>query len=253
MAETSLSTILVQGVDLCEDVLGKVSFADFTYFEIMGHFPDQSRSRLFDAMLITLVEHGLTPSAITARLTFLGAPEAVQGAVAAGLLGIGEGFVGTMEGAARLLHAHVNPGADLDEEASVELAVEIVQACLEQGSAVPGLGHPVHKDGDPRTAKLFKLASELGLASNYVQVAAALPDAFARVKGLRLPLNATGALGALVCEMGIPIRLGRGLGLVARAAGLLGHLREELNDPIARKIWDLVEAEAETARGRRVT
>lgn len=250
MARSNVDTIMVQGLDLCEDVLGKVTFSDFAWFEIMGAFPEERTSRMFDAMLITLVEHGLTPSAIAARLTFLGAPESLQGAVAAGLAGIGSGFVGTMEGAAIALTANMPPGEeDLDDDGALDVARNVVRACLADGVAVPGLGHPVHKAGDPRTAKLFSLAGELGFAGRYVKVAHALPRAFELEKGKLIPLNATGALGALVCELGIPVRLGRGLGVLARAAGLLGHLREELEQPIARKIWDLVEDSAAAADG----
>src|SRR5690606_10735226 len=111
------------------------------------------------------------------------------------------GFVGTMEGTAIAISAHMPADVELDEAGARDVAREVIKGCIAEGVAVPGLGHPVHKHGDPRTTKLFQLAEELGFAGNFVKVAAALPAAFELEKGRLIPLNATGALGALVCEL----------------------------------------------------
>ena len=95
--------IVVRGRDLPGEILGVLNLGDMAFFELTGRVPDAKESRLFNAMAVTLVEHGVTPSALAARLTYLGAPEAMQAAVAAGLCGLGSVFVGSMEGAAKLL------------------------------------------------------------------------------------------------------------------------------------------------------
>src|SRR6476620_675434 len=92
MAWSNAERIVVRGHDLAEDLIGKVALGDFAFLELKGRLPTPQESAVFNAITITLVEHGLTPSAIAARLTYLGAPESIQGAVAAGLLGLGGRF-----------------------------------------------------------------------------------------------------------------------------------------------------------------
>jgi citrate synthase len=172
-------------------------------------------------MAVTLVEHGVTPSALAARLTYLGAPEAMQAAVAAGLCGLGSVFVGSMEGAAKLL-------------SEGKTAEQIVA----EHKRIPGLGHPLHKPVDPRTVRLFEIARETGYYGKYCR----LMEDVARIKNLTL--NATGAIGALACELGLDWRAVRGIGVMARAVGLVGHLLEEARQPIAEAVWHEIEEQA---------
>ena len=92
--------ILVYGQDLVADLLGTTSLSQMAWLALMGRRPSAPEARLFDAIAITLVEHGMTPMAMATRLTYLGAPESLQGAVAAGLLGMGTRFGGGAEAVA---------------------------------------------------------------------------------------------------------------------------------------------------------
>ncbi|HEU4353323.1 MAG TPA: citryl-CoA lyase [Burkholderiales bacterium] len=213
--------IVVRGKDLPREILGTLNLGDMAWFELTGNFPDAKQSRMFNAMAVTLVEHGVTPSALAARLTYLGAPEAMQAAVAAGLCGLGSVFVGSMEGCAKLL----------SEGKSAE-------QILSENPRIPGLGHPLHKPVDPRTVRLFEIARETGFYGKYCE----LMEALGRLKGL--PVNATGAIGALACELGLDWRAVRGIGVMARAVGLVGHLLEESRRPMADAVWHQVEAQA---------
>ncbi len=103
--------IVVRGRDLVQDLIGEVSLGDVAFLELKGRLPTRQESIVFNAIVVTLVEHGMTPSAIAARLTYFGAPESLQGAVAAGLLGMGDRFGGSAEDAARMLQAALE-GAD---------------------------------------------------------------------------------------------------------------------------------------------
>src|SRR6195256_3043096 len=108
--------IVVRGHDLADELLGKVPLGDVAFLELKGRLPTPQESIVFNALTVTLVEHGMTPSAIAARLTYFGAPESLQGAVAAGLLGMGERFGGSAEAAARMLQEALDkaePEADL--------------------------------------------------------------------------------------------------------------------------------------------
>lgn len=239
--------IKVKGLDLMADVMGRLNLGDFAFLEIQGRLPSAAESAVFNAMLATLVEHGMTPMAIAARLTYLGAPESLQGAVAAGLLGMGTTFAGTAEGSARLLQEALSDDAsDTPVQDFPELAKSIVRRHMDTRTQIPGIGHNLHKPIDPRTPRLFEIAQQNQLCGRYValmqQVAIAAEKALNK-PGL-LPVNATGAVGALASELGIPWRICRGLAVIGRAVGIVGHLAEELRNPLAREIWERIEAES---------
>lgn len=232
--------ITVRGKDLPSELLGRVNFGDMAYLEVMGRLPDERESTVFNALLVTLVEHGVTPSALAARLTYLGAPESVQGAVAAGILGVGSVFVGTVEGSAMMLRDGIGDGTHGDLET---VAAEIVAEYRASRRPIPGIGHPVHKPHDPRVPRLFEIAEANGLRASHVRLMELIAaDAQARF-GKTLPVNATGAIGALLGELGFPTVVARGLGAMARAVGIVGHVWEEINQPIAREIWYRAEDE----------
>lgn len=217
LAWSTTDRIVVRGKDLPNEILGHVNLGDMAFLMITGRTPNPKESKLFNAMAVTLVEHGMTPSSMVARLTYVGAPEAPQAAVAAGLLGLGSVFVGSMEGVAKML----------SENADIEAM-----------KRVPGLGHPIHKPVDPRTVRLFEIARETGFYGKYCQ----RMEEIGRRKNL--VVNATGAIGALACELGIDWRAVRGIGVMARAIGLVGHLLEEAKQPMALELWERTEDEA---------
>jgi citrate synthase len=239
--------IKVQGLDLMQDIMGKLNLGDFAFLEIQQRLPTPAESVVFNAMLATLVEHGMTPMVIAARLTYLGAPESLQGAVASGLLGMGTTFAGTAEGSARLLQEALSgDGAHTPDDGLPALAEALVKRLREARQPIPGIGHNIHKPVDPRATRLFELAAEHGLSGRYVSLMREVAAAAERALGKpgQLPVNATGALGALASEMGIPWRLCRGLAVIGRAIGIVGHIAEELRNPLAREIWERVEEES---------
>jgi citrate synthase len=234
--------IVVRGMDLANDIIGKVSLGDLAFLELKGRLPTDKESVVFNAITVTLVEHGMTPSAIAARLTYFGAPESLQAAVAAGLLGLGDRFGGSIEGAARALQEGlegVKPEADLRA-----VARDIVGGHKQRKLVIPGLGHPIHKPIDPRTPRLFAVAAENGLSGRYVKLMELVAEEAGVAYGRDLPVNATGAIAAIASELGIPWRVTRGLAVMARAIGLVAHIQEEIEDPTASEIWSRVDDEA---------
>jgi citrate synthase len=238
LGRSTADQIFVRGHDLAADLIGKVSLGDMAFLELQGRLPNHQESVMFNALAVTLVEHGLTPSTIAARLTYYGAPEALQAAVAAGLLGMGDRFGGSIEQAARSLQ-EAPPDGDLRETAR-----QIVQDHRARKDVIPGLGHPIHKPADPRTTRLFALAAENGFSGRYVALMQLIAEEASQTYGRDLPVNATGAIAAIASEMGFSWRICRGLAVMARAIGLVAHLQEEMDEPMAAEIWSRSEAEA---------
>ena len=249
IAWSTADAIGIHGYDLCNDLMGEVNFGDMAFLSVTGRLPSANESRLFNAILVTLVEHGIVPSTLAARMTYTGAPEAMQAAVAAGLLGLGSVFVGSTEGAAKMLSAAL-PAGGPDQDLP-ELAQAIVRTHREQKRFVPGLGHPIHKPLDPRTLRLFAIAGQTGFDGRFVALMQQVSEAASVAYGKPLPINATGAIGALCCELGLTWNVANGLGVMARAVGLVGHVLEEARQPMAQQLWHRTEDEAtEHIRGK---
>jgi citrate synthase len=246
MGWSTADRIVVRGLDLTKDVLGKVSLGDFAFLELKGRLPTPPESIVFNALAVTLVEHGMTPSAIAARLTYFGAPEALQAGVAAGILGMGDRFGGSIEQAARMVQEAV---AGQPEDADLKaIASQVVADHKANKKVIGGLGHPIHKPIDPRTPRLFAIAAENGFSGRYVKLMELIGAEATASYGRELPVNATGAIGAIASELEFDWRVCRGLAVMARAIGLVGHLQEEMNEPIAAEIWARVDQETSADR-----
>ena len=193
---------------------------------------------------VTAADAAAGSKAIAARLTYLSAPDSVQGALAAGLLGGGSRFLGVTEDAGRYLAEVLDgtgeplPGSDAGWDA---LALAAVRRTREQGRFVPGLGHPVHKVTDPRTPVLIAIAEEEGLRGPHLRLFEAIGRVHPEVLGRTLPLNGAGTCGAALADLGLPPDLLRGFALLARTAGLLGHVAEEKRRPVGMDIYLTVE------------
>jgi citrate synthase len=242
LGHSTSDSITVRGLDLSSEILGHLNLGDMAFLELMGRVPTQKESVTFNAIVVTLVEHGITPSALAARLTYAGAPEALQAAVAAGLCGLGSVFVGSTEGVTRMLYEAITPGAK-PARPLADSARDIVTSFQARKAIVPGLGHPLHRRTDPRTAKLFQIAKDNGFSGHYIALMEAVQNQAQHVWEKPLPINATGAIGAIAAELSLPWRIVRGLGVMARAIGLVGHILEEIKDPIGIEIWQRAERE----------
>ena len=223
ISTSTADSITVRGKDLCRDVIGKTDFTSYFWFLVTGQEPTDLQRFFADAVLTAIAEHGLVPSVVAARMTYAAAPEAFQGAVAAGLLGCGSVVLGSAEVAGHFLAGLV---------ASGEAPEEAIKRLRTEKKPVPGFGHPLHSGGDPRAALLLRLADEKGAAREHVamlrSVERALPDAIGR----SLPINVNGAIPAVMLDVGFPLEALKGISLLARTASLIGHLQEESVRPI---------------------
>lgn len=240
LGASSLETITLLGKDLAADVMGEVGFGELAFWLAAQRRPTRGETRVFEAVLAALADHGFTPTAIVTRLTYLSAPDSVQGALAAGLLGGGSRFLGVTEDCGLFLHEVIAAHADAlptDDAGWDALAVATVERRRAEHKLVPGLGHHVHKNGDPRSARLMHIAAEEGVAGAHLALFSAIGRVHPRVLGRTLPLNGAGTCGAALADLGLPLELLRGFALLARTAGLIGQLAEELRHPVANDIF----------------
>ncbi|WP_344498702.1 citryl-CoA lyase [Dactylosporangium maewongense] len=240
---SSADRITLLGQDLAADLMGKVGFGELAFWLVAGRRPAPGETRVFEAVLVALADHGFTPTAIAARVTYASAPEALQGALAAGLLGGGSRFLGVTEDCGVFLQqtlANVD-AATADWDA---VAVAAITARRAAGLLVPGLGHPVHKVQDPRTPVLIRIAEEEGVRGPHLRLFEAIGRVHPAVLGRTLPLNGAGVCGAALADLGLPVTMLRGFALLARAAGLLGHLAEEQRTGLGLSIYRTVDRNA---------
>ncbi len=222
-------SITVRGQDLCEDLMGKVDFSSYFWLLVTGQAPDENQSFFLNATLVALAEHGMVPSVVAARMTLAAAPEAVQGAVAAGILGCGSVALGSAEIAGRF-YAECVEDQRATGDPVADVAVRNIRRWREHTKAVPGFGHWQHVD--PRALKLLELADERGASGEHVAMMRALQAALPETIGRELAVNVNGPIPAILLDIGWPLAALKGIGLLSRTGSLIGHLTEEADRPV---------------------
>ena len=224
-------SITVRGRDLTGEIIGKVDFTSYFWLLVTGQEPNAEQSFFLNAILCALAEHGLVPSVVAARMTLAAAPEALQGAVAAGLLGCGSVVLGSAEVAGKF-YATCVADQRATGDALAEVALRNIERLRQTTKAIPGFGHPQHSEGDPRANLLLRLADERGVSGEHVAMMRALQAALPEAIGRALPVNVNGPIPAILLDLGWPVTALKGIGLLCRTAGLIGHLTEEAERPI---------------------
>ena len=227
--------VLVRGMDLTEDLLGTTSYTDMVAIMLLGRRPSTDETRMLDALLVVLVEHGLVKPVIAARFVYSNAPESLQAAVAASLLGAGSRHLGSSEWCAELLQKAIGRDAiaDASDAALEAAAASIVADQTARKERVPGIGHRTHPDGDPRAVKLYNLARETGTFGPYSRLLLRTAELAGEKAGRPLPVNVTGAIASIASDMGFRWEITRGFALIGRVLGALAHIQEEMDEPIS--------------------
>jgi citrate synthase len=254
-AKTSICTsdaasIEVRGRDLCGDLMGRLSFTDMFFLLVAGREPNKDQRFFLDLLLVSIAEHGLTPTAQAARMTYDADPNCLQAAVAAGILGCGTVVLGTSELCARVLleaRRRMDAGADADQA-----VLAIARETRERGEKMPGFGHPIHHPVDPRTERILELADAKGISGVNIDLTRRLRSAVAEAWGRPLPMNVSAPIAAVLLDLDFPPGIVKGIPILARTAGLLGHLAEEQESSIgflmAHHAENAIAYERETSR-----
>lgn len=223
--------ILIRDQNLVKDLIGKVSFTEAWLIQALGVKPTIQQLRIVDAVLVTIMEHGLVPSVIASRLTIYGAPESFQGAIAAGLLGVGDRYAGTASECGALFE-RVCDSKDKESE-----ALKVVREYIVKKRPLPGFGHPIHKGKDPRVDQLISVCEEVEVSGEYIKAMWMIETALSDELNKNIVTNVSAAIGAALAEASIPSQMMRGVVLTSRCAGLVGHLLEEMSNPAAPALW----------------
>ncbi|MGR4871436.1 citryl-CoA lyase [Variovorax sp. LARHSF232] len=237
----TLHDIFVRGRNLSDDIIPNADFAEMVCLCMLGRTPEPNFKRMINVLLVTSADHGFTPSSMSARLTYLGAPESLQGAVAAGLLGAGDRYLGVTQNVAEMLQEEGRGIAPDAPQAEFDIkARDILARYKAQNKRIYGVGHPIHTDGDPRVPSLRRISQEAGYYGTGWRLLDALERINASDYNRKLPINGAGAMGAIAADLKLDPKIARGLALVGRTAGLVAHLVEEASSPTAAEMWELV-------------
>jgi citrate synthase len=220
----------VRGLDLTSDLMGRLTFTEYFHLLLTGVEPSEEQRYFLDLLLVSIAEHGMMPTNVAARMTLAADPEALQGAVAAGILGAGPVVLGTSAECARLLEDGERRVSAGQERRAV--ARDLARTTREAGGKVPGFGHPVHTPVDPRAERILELADERGVGGLHLELARLLRDAVAEEWGRELTMNVALPIAAVMLDLGYPAASVKAVPVLARAAGLLAHLLEEQETPI---------------------
>lgn len=234
IGKAELHRILVRGYDLNKELVGKITFTDMTSLMLRGRLPTPNEAKMLDALLVILVEHGMVSHVIAARLVYHCAPEAIQAAVAAALCGAGSVHLGSSEWSAKMLVGALpsdteNP--DLDR-----IAGSIIDDYSERKQRMPGIGHRTHAEGDPRAETLFGIAKDTEIYGKYCELIEKLSKLAGERRKRLIPVNVTGAIAAIALDMGFPWQITKAFALIGRTLGVMGHIAEEIRNPMAPQI-----------------
>jgi citrate synthase len=218
--------ILVRGYPL-DEMMGRLGFAEAVYLLLMGELPSPSIGKMINAVLVSSIDHGVSPpSTLAARnVATSGAP--LKDCVAAGILAFGPHHGGDIESCMRFL----DRGLSLARNGSTmqESAETIVDECAEANEIPPGFGHRFHTR-DPRAARLFQMALELEVEGEHVRLLRACERVVTAREprfGRPLPVNVDGAIAAVCGDLGFAYELGNAIFLISRLPGLIAHAHEE--------------------------
>ena len=216
--------LLLRGYRI-DELMGNITFAQAVFLAIKGELPSEKEARMIDAMLVSSIDHGVTPPSCLSARTIASAGSPLNAALAGGILAISKHHGGAIEDSMKVIQEAVRRKREMNKTEE-EMAHIILTEYKEKNKRLPGFGHRIHTK-DPRTIKLFQIASDLGIAGEYVGMAKALEDAMEQSSGKRLPINVDGAIGALLCEMQFPSELANAFFILARIPGLVAHVYEE--------------------------
>ncbi len=228
--------ITVRGYPL-EDLIRRVPFSGVVYLTLRGELPNASQVRVMDAVLSSIVEHGFyAPTTVAARMIASASPESIIPAVAGSLLTVGSVTVSPQHSAELMREAI----ALVDQEGVMpEVAAgRVVDGVIARRRRMPGLGHPLHPEGDPRAIALREVAQANRVWGRHASVFELMAADYCAKTGRRLPINIDGMLGCVLTELGFdPLEM-PGVAAISFMPGLIAHAAEEIREGLKLRVVD---------------
>jgi citrate synthase len=220
---------------LQEDLFGNISFPEMVYLLLRGEIPSENEAKMFEAILISFCDHGVTPPSTQAARLMASSGSPLHACVAGGLLAFGEHHAGAIESAMKILQEGVRR-RDYDVK---EIAQSLVEELILDGGKMPGFGHRYHRE-DPRAPKLIELAGKYDCYSLHTELALRIEDILFKKKGIRM--NIDGANAGILSDMGFDWRIGTGIFMIGRLPAIIAHVHEEKTRELPfRKMFELDE------------
>ncbi|MBW2094266.1 MAG: citryl-CoA lyase [Deltaproteobacteria bacterium] len=215
--------ILIHGYSLVE-LMGSCSFGDVVLLMATGKMPYLHQGKLMEAILVSCCDQGPLPPSTNATRFVASCGVPLQAAVAAGILGFGEYHGGAIESCARILQESVS---SVKHESAEEVAAQIITEFSDKKKRIPGFGH-AYADVDPRAVKLLDLARKMIAPHPHIDLLVATEKKLQNDKGPRLAANINGAVAAVISDLDIDWRMGKGIFIISRSLGLIMHALEEM-------------------------
>ncbi|MEN4006376.1 MAG: citryl-CoA lyase [Methanobacteriaceae archaeon] len=220
-----------------EDLIGNVSFPEMVYLLIKGELPSKNEAKMFEAVLISFCDHGVTPPSTQAARIIASAGSPMHACVSGGLLAFGTHHAGAIENVMKILQEGIKRTEGIDK--INEIASEIVDEFLKKAKKIPGFGHRYHTE-DPRAPKIIELARKYGCNGMHAELALTIQNILFERKGIRM--NIDGANAAILSDMGFEWEIGTGLFMIGRLPGIIAHAHEEkTRESPFRELFDLDE------------
>lgn len=238
ISDCDSKSITIRDLDLSSEIMGELGFGEAAYLIITGDLPSESESILFNTMLTSLLAHGMTSHAVTTRLTYAAEPDSVQGAVAAGVLGIGSRSAGAVRSCAETIRQIAK-----EDDSRAALDDIITSSELEEPFGVTGfsgIGHASFDESDPRAEKILQTANQVNINRTHTELLSEIRRAFEASTNAHLPENVIGAISAVSLDMGLSPEAAQGIAILSRTAGLVAEVNEENNSPVASNIRNIV-------------
>ena len=221
ITNTGPAKIRIKGYSIV-DIMEKLSYAEVVYLVLKGELPSKAEAELMNAILVSSVDHGASPPSVLGTRTVISGGNSLNAAIAGGVLVIGDTHGGAIEQSAKIMQEWAGKGDD-----TTAVATDLVNWLTETKKRMPGFGHQLHKN-DPRTGKLFEIATRHGYSGKHIELCKAIEIALEEKLDRKLPININGAIAAVISDMGFDWRLGKGFFIISRVPGLLAHAYEEM-------------------------
>ncbi len=213
-----------------EDLIGNISFPEMVYLLIKGEMPSENDSKMFEAVLVSFCDHGVTPPSTQVARLMASTGSSMNGCVSGGLLSFGKYHAGALERSMNILQELVHNGVigysgPLESHDDIRaVAGAVVDEFFDNNEKIPGFGHRYHSE-DPRASKLLKIAEQYGILDVHTELALAIEEILFETKGIKM--NIDGANAGILSDMGFDWSLGTGVFMMGRLPGIISHVFEE--------------------------